>query len=309
MAYGIKPGDEVLLPDFTFIATAEVVSFMGAVPVFVDVKEDTLNIDPVKIREKISPKTKGIIAVSLYGQCADFDRIGEIADEHGLWVIEDGAQSYGALYKGRKSCTLSEIGTTSFFPAKPLGCYGDGGAVFTDNDDFAGTIRMLLNHGQEKRYQHKIIGINSRLDALQAAILLVKLKHFDAEMEAKGRIAGEYSERLKGIVETPKVLDHNVSVWAQYTVRSKRRDEFTSALKEEGIPTAIHYPIPLHRQEAFSGYKNGVSQARVSQNPAEDDGFPVSEEASRTVFSLPMHPFLERDDIERICAVIKKWKK
>ncbi len=293
MAKDVKAGDEILVPDFTFIATAEMVSFMGAVPVFVDVRVDTLNIDPELLEEKITAKTVGIIPVSLYGQCADMDEINAVAKKHGLWVMEDGAQSYGAEYKGKKSCALSELGTTSFFPAKPLGCYGDGGAVFTGDDSLAEKLRVLLNHGQTVRYRHSVIGINGRLDGLQAAILSVKLKHFDEEMDAKRRVADLYTKGLDGTVETPKVRDHNTSVWAQYTVRHPKRERITSALKEKGVPTAVHYPIPLHKQEAFAGLGSS------------DADFPVSNKASGEVFSLPMHPFLEEKDVELICDTIK----
>ena len=294
MVKDVKPGDEVLVPDFTFIATAEMVSFVGAVPVFVDVQEDTLNIEPQKLEEKITEKTAGIIPVSLYGQCADMDEINGIAEKHGLWVMEDAAQSYGAEYKGKKSCTVSELATTSFFPAKPLGCYGDGGAVFANDDDTADKLRVLLNHGQTKRYHHSVIGMNGRLDGLQAAILSVKLKYFDEEMQAKRNIAEMYTEKLQGAVETPNIRDYNRSVWAQYTVRHPERDRITPALKEKGIPTAVHYPIPLHKQEAFAGLGN------------KDADFPVSMKASAEVFSLPMHPFLSGGEIESICGAIKE---
>lgn len=294
LAMDVKPGDEVIVPDFTFIATAEVVSFLGAVPVFVDVLDDTYNIDPVRIEEKITDRTVGIIPVALYGQCADMDEINALAEKHGLWVMEDGAQSYGAEYKGKKSCTLSSLGTTSFFPAKPLGCYGDGGAVFTSDEGVAQKIRTILNHGQTKRYHHSIVGVNSRLDALQAAILTVKLRHFDDEMDKKREVARKYTERLSGVVVTPTVKDHNVSVWAQYTVRTPERDRVTAYLKEKGIPTAVHYPIPLHRQEAFTHLGNS------------DEDYPVSVKLSGEVFSLPMHPFLKDDDIDLICDSIKE---
>lgn len=294
LAMDVKPGDEIIVPDFTFIATAEVVSFLGAVPVFVDVLDDTYNIDPARIEEKITDRTVGIIPVALYGQCADMDEINGIAEKHGLWVMEDGAQSYGAEYKGRKSCTLSTLGTTSFFPAKPLGCYGDGGAVFTSDEEAAQKIRTILNHGQTKRYHHSIIGVNSRLDALQAAILTVKLRHFNEEMDKKREVARKYTERLSGSVVTPTVKDHNVSVWAQYTVRTAERDRVTGYLKEKGIPTAVHYPIPLHKQEAFAYLENS------------DADYPVSVQLSGEVFSLPMHPFLTDEEIDLICTTIKE---
>ncbi|MFP4443734.1 MAG: DegT/DnrJ/EryC1/StrS family aminotransferase [Spirochaetia bacterium] len=292
LAKGMKPGDEVIVPDFTFIATAETVSLMGGVPVFADVQEDTLNIDPADIEKKITAKTVGIIPVSLYGQCADFDEIQAIADKNNVWVMEDGAQSYGAEYKGRKSCSITEIATTSFFPAKPLGAYGDGGAVFTNDDETADFVRMYLNHGQEKRYRHKVIGTNARLDALQAAILKVKLRHFDDEVEARQKVAGWYTAKLRGVVETPTVRDYNKSVWAQYTVRVENREDVISHLKSKNIPTAIHYPVPLHAQEAFA----------VAKAPE----CPVSKRASGRVFSLPMHPFMTEEQVDEVVSAIKE---
>lgn len=294
MVKEVKPGDEVLIPDFTFIATAEVVALIGAVPVFIDIKPDTYNINPVLIEQKITDRTKGIIPVSLYGQCADFDEIQAVASKNSLWVIEDGAQSFGATYKGKKSCSITEIGTTSFFPAKPLGCYGDGGAVFTNDDSIAEKLLMLRNHGQERRYFHKIIGVNGRLDSIQAAVLKVKLKHFDDEMKRKQDIARIYTDRLKNVVKTPVIKEFNYSVWAQYTVQTEKRDEIVNHLRTKGIPIAIHYPKPLHIQEAFTGFGN------VNGN------YPISEKASREVFSLPMHPFLEEKDIDFICNSIKE---
>lgn len=294
LALDVKPGDEVLVPDFTFIATAEIVALLGCVPVFVDILPDTYNIDGKQLEKKITEKTKGIIPVSLYGQCADFDEINAVAAKHKLWVIEDGAQSFGALYKGKKSGGLTTIGTTSFFPAKPLGCYGDGGAVFTDDESLADKMRMLLNHGQSKRYHHSIIGINGRLDSLQAAILSVKLKHFDDEIAKKQQIAQKYSEQLKDTVTIPFIKDHNYSVWAQYTVRTPKRDDVTAALKEKNIPTAIHYPMPLHSQEAFAYLNNS------------DSDYPLSVEYSKSVISLPMHPFLEDADISVVTEAVKE---
>ncbi|MDD4961634.1 MAG: DegT/DnrJ/EryC1/StrS family aminotransferase, partial [Candidatus Marinimicrobia bacterium] len=209
MALDVQPGDEVLCPAFTFIATGTMISIVGAVPVFVDAEPRTFNIDPEKLEAKIGPRTKGIIAVSLFGQCADFDAIRKVADKHGLWVLEDGAQSFGATYKGKYSCALTGIATTSFFPAKPLGCYGDGGAIFTDNAALAEKLRMLRNHGQEKRYHHKMIGVNARMDTLQAAILRVKLRHFQEEIPERRRVADAYTRALKGIVNTPEVPEYN----------------------------------------------------------------------------------------------------
>lgn len=294
MALGVKPGDEVIVPDFTFFATAEVVALLGAVPVLVDVEEDTFNIDIRQIERAISRKTKGIIPVSLFGQCADMDEISQLGKSRGLWVMEDAAQSYGALYKGRRSGSIAAVSTTSFFPAKPLGCYGDGGAVLTNNDRIASETRELLNHGQSARYKHSRIGMNGRLDTLQAAILNVKLRHFEAEMEEKRKIAAMYRGKLKGFVGLPVVREHNESVWAQFTVRSARRDIILEHLRAKGIPTAIHYPIPLHRQEVFAGMK------------LSDKDFPVSSLISGEVFSLPMHPFLSEAEVDTICGAIKE---
>jgi UDP-2-acetamido-2-deoxy-ribo-hexuluronate aminotransferase len=294
-ALDVKPGDEVIVPAFTFIATGSMVSFLGAVPVFCDVDPVTFNIDPNQLKEKLSPKTRGIIAVSLYGQTPDFDRINAIAEENHLWVIEDAAQSFGAEYRGRKSCNLTKVATTSFFPAKPLGCYGDGGAVFTDDDTINEKLRMIVNHGQEKRYFHKYIGVNGRMDTLQAAVVNVKLKYFAEEISKRNRVAETYTAQLSGIVETPVVLPDNKSVWAQYTIRTENRDGLRDVLTAKGIPSAVHYPMPLPRQEAFA-YLNG---------PVD---FPVSDNLSEKVMSLPMHPFLEKENIETICSAIKDFK-
>ncbi len=294
LALEVKPGDEIIVPDFTFFATAEVVSFLGALPVFTDVEEESLNMDVKQIERHITKKTKGIIPVSLFGQCADLDEINRIAEKHGLWVMEDAAQSYGALYKGKRSGSICRVSATSFFPAKPLGCYGDGGAVFTNDDQLASGIRELLNHGQSARYKHSRIGINGRLDTVQAAVLKVKLRHFDSEMEAKRRIASMYAQKLSGCVKVPVVCDYNESVWAQYTVRSAKRDSVIDHLRSRGIPTAIHYPIPLHRQEAFAGLR------------LSDKGFPVTNKVSNEVFSLPMHPFMSDAEVDLVCASIKE---
>lgn len=292
LALGVKPGDEVIVPDFTFIATAETVALLGAKPVFADILPDTLNIDPEDVRRRITPKTVGIIPVSLYGQCADMDEINIIAGERGLWVMEDAAQSCGALYKGRFSGNLSTAATTSFFPAKPLGCYGDGGAIFVQEAGLAEKIRKIVNHGQEVRYRHGMVGTNGRLDSLQAAVLLVKLRHFKEELELRNLAAARYTELLSTSVPVPKVLPHNRSVWAQYTVRVSSRDNVIAALKEKGIPTAVHYPVPLHDQKAFAYL--GDTEPR-----------PVTEKASREVLSLPMHPFLSVEDQTRVTEALK----
>jgi UDP-2-acetamido-2-deoxy-ribo-hexuluronate aminotransferase len=280
MALGIKPGDELITTPFTFIATAETIAFLGAKPVFVDVDERTYNIDVTKIEGKITKKTKAIMPVSLYGQISEMDAINAIALKYNLPVIEDGAQSFGATYKGNKSCNTSTIGTTSFFPAKPLGCFGDGGAVFTNDDDLAGKMASMRVHGQTERYHHKYIGMGGRLDTLQAAVLNVKMDNYDNDILRRQNAAARYTDLLKGKVILPYVEKHNTSVWAQYSIRVKNRDNVQKQLKEKGIPTAVHYPKPLHLQECFKylGYSEG--------------DFPISEVVSNEIMSLPMNPYL-----------------
>ncbi|MGC8764915.1 MAG: DegT/DnrJ/EryC1/StrS family aminotransferase [Brevinematia bacterium] len=295
LAYDIKEGDEIITTPFTFVATAEVVAFIKAKPVFVDIDERTYNIDARQIEKKITSRTKGIIPVSLYGQVADMDEINAIAKKYNLFVIEDGCQSFGAVYKGRKSCGLSDIGTTSFFPSKPLGCYGDGGMVFTNSDELARKIRSFLNHGQVERYVHHYIGLNMRLDNIQAAVLLEKFVHLEEELNLRHKIGLKYNELLKDVVITPYIADYtDRCVFAQYSIRVKNRDEFAKKLSGMGIPTAVHYPLPLHLQVAYKylGYKEG--------------DFPVSEAVSKEIISLPMHPFLTDEDIERIVSCVKK---
>jgi len=288
MALGVRPGDEILVPDFTFFATAEMVALMGAVPVFVDVDERTYNMDAGDLKRKITPRSKGVIPVSLYGQCADCEAVP------GLWMVEDAAQSFGALCGRHKSGTLTRVATTSFYPAKPLGCFGEGGAVFTSDDALASEIRCLLNQGQSQQYQHARIGINGRLDTLQAAVLRVKLRHLDAELAARQRVAERYTARLEGAVVTPFIKPGNRSVWAQYTVRVANRDEVREHLKSKGIPTAVHYPSPLHRQKAFAYL--GVSDASC----------PVSCKVSAEVMSLPMHPFLTDAEVDQVAEAIRQ---
>lgn len=286
MALGIGPGDEVVTTPFTFIATGEMIALLGAKPVFVDIDPRTYNIDPSKIEAAITPKTRAIMPVSLYGQCADMDAINAIADRHGLPVIEDGAQSFGATYKGRKSCGLSTIGSTSFFPSKPLGGYGDGGALFTDDDNLAKAMREIRVHGQDRRYHHPRIGINGRLDTLQAAILLAKLERFDWEVEQRQKVGADYTalfrEKCPDVIVTPYVESHNLTVFAQYTVQVTNRDEVAKRLLIEGIPTAVHYPVPLHRQPAFLRLAN--SNCDLS----------VAEFAASKVLSLPIWPELRK---------------
>ena len=290
MALDIQPGDEIITTPFTFIATAETIALMKAIPVFVDIQEDTFNIDPGKIEAAITGKTKAIIPVSLYGQPPDLTEIKAIADKHGLKVIIDGAQSFGATYQGETDSALGDISCTSFFPAKPLGCYGDGGAVFTHDEVLAEKMRMLRVHGQGERYHHKYVGMGGRLDTLQAAVLLAKLPHYKNEIEQRQQIAQAYNDKLEDVVgiTLPKVRPDRTSVWAQYTLRSKSRAALQQGLQNVGIPTAIHYPKPLHLQECFDGlcYKAGV--------------FPVAEKAANEVISLPMNAFLTENEIEYI---------
>lgn len=294
MALDIRAGDEVITTPFTFIATAEVIAFLGAKSVFVDIESDTYNIDPSKIEDAITERTKAIIPVSLYGQCADMDSINEIAKKHSLTVIEDACQSFGASYNGKKSGNLSTIGCTSFFPSKPLGAYGDGGAIFTSDDELAEKMRMLLNHGQNERYKHKYIGINGRLDAVQAAILNVKLKHFDDEVLAREEIGSRYSDLLEEAnVITPKIAEGNTSVYAQYSIRVKDREAMIAKLSAHEIPTAVHYPVPLHLQEAFKNLAYQVGD------------FPISEEIAGQIMSLPMSPYLTEKEQDFIVQAIK----
>lgn len=300
MALGVGPGDEVITPGFTYIATAEAAAVLGAKPVYVDIDPRTYNLDPSLLEQAITSRTKAIIPVSLYGQCADYDAINAVAGKHGITVIEDAAQSFGAIYKGRKSCNLSAIATTSFFPSKPLGAYGDGGAIFTSDDELAKLMRQIARHGQEKRYHHVRIGVNSRLDTLQAAILLLKLDVLDDEIAARQRVAQQYGvllsshsrERESGDgdgVVPPYVEPHNTSAWAQYTLRVPDRPAVQAHLHSAGIPTAVHYPLPLNMQPA-------VADATAK--------LPNGDLAAEQVISLPMHPYLGTDDMERIVVAL-----
>lgn len=291
MALGIGPGDEVITPGFTYIATAETVALLGAKPVYVDVCPDTYNLDPSKLEAAITSRTKAIIPVSLYGQCADFDAINLIAAKHGIPVIEDAAQSFGASYKGKKSCNLSTIACTSFFPSKPLGCYGDGGAIFTNDEALAKVIRQIARHGQDKRYHHIRVGLNSRLDTLQAAILLPKLDIFAEEIVQRNRVAARYTRMLNeaGIHTAPTFKGHNTSAWAQYTIRVPNREQVQQKLKDAGIPTAVHYPIPLNKQPAVAD-----AQAQL----------PVGDDVAEEVMSLPMHPYLTEQEQQRVVEAL-----
>jgi UDP-2-acetamido-2-deoxy-ribo-hexuluronate aminotransferase len=292
MALGIGPGDEVITPGFTYIATAETVALLGAKPVYVDIDPRTYNMDHHLLEAAISPRTKAIVPVSLYGQCADMDSINVIAAKHGIPVIEDAAQSFGATYKGRKSCNLSTIACASFFPSKPLGCYGDGGAIFTDDEDLAKVIRQIARHGQDRRYHHIRVGVNSRLDTLQAAILLPKLAIINEEIALRQQVANRYTKLLNeaGIHTTPHIVVNNSSAWAQYTIRVQNRDVVQEILKQVGIPTAVHYPIPINKQPAFA---NSNVILKVGDKVADE------------VISLPMSPNLTTADQDLVVAALR----
>jgi UDP-2-acetamido-2-deoxy-ribo-hexuluronate aminotransferase len=296
MALGIGPGDEVLTSPFTFFATGEMITLLGATPVFTDIDPVTYNLDPARVEAAITPRTRAILPVSLYGQPADMDPLNDIALRHNLSVVEDAAQSFGALYKGRPSGNLSTIGCTSFFPSKPLGGYGDGGACFTSDDALATAMHELRNHGQSGRYRHTRIGLNGRLDTLQAAILLAKLEIFDEELAARDRVAQQYTFLLRDAVQTPRILPNRTSAWAQYTLEIAERDSVAASLHEADIPTAVHYPTPLHLQPVYSDLARKNHWSRGS--------FPVSEFAAERVLSLPMHPYLEPAQIERVASAV-----
>ncbi|MDI9818775.1 MULTISPECIES: DegT/DnrJ/EryC1/StrS aminotransferase family protein [unclassified Legionella] len=293
LALDLEPGDEVITSPFSFFATAEVIALCQAKPVFVDIDLQTYNIDANQIEAAITPKTKAIMPVSLYGQCADMDAINRIARQYGLPVIEDGAQSFGATYNGVYSCALSTIGCTSFFPSKPLGGYGDSGACFTDDDILAERMLEIRIHGQNARYCHRRIGINGRMDTIQAAILIEKMKLFPDEIIMRQRVAQRYEQLLAGIVTTPVVAAGNTSVFAQYTIEVPNRDEFQKQMQTLGIPTAVHYPVAMHLQEALTslGYKTG--------------SFPNAERASKHVVSLPMHPYLSMEEQQKVTNAVK----
>ena len=297
MALGIGRGDEVITTPFTFIATGEMIALLGAIPIFVDIDPITYNIDHALIESAITAQTKAIMPVNLYGQCAAFDEINAIVEKHKVPVIEDAAQSFGATYRGKTSCALSTIGCTSFFPSKLLGCYGDGGACFTDNEELAKRIREIRDHGQQRRYHHTAIGLNRRLDTLQAAILLAKLDVFPAEVAARARIGACYSDRIASKCRSlvvPQIASDNTSVFAQYTVQSDARERLLEKLKANNVPSAVHYPVPLHRQPVFAGLETTPGGRTLS----------VAESAAERVFSLPMHPYLSVDDIEHVVEIL-----
>lgn len=305
MAFEIGPGDAVFTTPFTFIATAEVIQLVGAIPVFVDIEPRTFNIDPELLAETIAnlqkdPRTcnlnpKAIITVDLFGQPADYEQINKIAKEYNLVVLEDAAQSFGATYKGKKACSLANAAATSFFPSKPLGCYGDGGAIFTDDDNFADILRSIRVHGQgSNKYENVRIGLNGRLDTLQAAILLAKLDIFDQEIATRQEVARRYTEGLAQTLEVPYVAPDRTSVWAQYSVLSDNKNDLMQKLKKAGVPTAVYYTLPLHLQGAFKhlGYQKG--------------DFIISESCSQRIFSLPMHPYLSAKQQNTIIMALRK---
>lgn len=292
-ALGVGTGDEVITVPFTWISSAEVIGLVGAKPVFVDIEPRTFNLDINLLEKAITLRTKAIMPVSLFGQMPDYERINAIAAKHGIPVIEDGAQSFGATQRGHRSCGVTLIGSTSFFPAKPLGCYGDGGALFTNDDGLAERIRAIRTHGGIKRHHHPFLGMNGRFDTLQAAVLLAKMPHFQAEAEARNRIGARYSDLLRGVCPVPEVMPGNTHVYAQYTVRFPNRDSVAEKLKARGVPTAVYYPKCLHEQPVFAGCGNKLGD------------FPESERAAREVLSLPMHPFLNEKDQTYIVETIK----
>lgn len=294
MALGVGPGDEVITTPFTFVATAETIALLCARPVFVDIDPRTYNLDPKLVDQAITPRTRAIVPVSLFGQCPDMDPINALGSEKGIPVIEDAAQSFGATYKGRQSCGLSTIGCTSFFPSKPLGCYGDGGACFTNNEQLAARMRQIRVHGQDRRYHHPLVGINGRLDTIQAAVVLAKLDAFDAELAARARMAANYNEQLSDVVTTPYVEPHNTCVYAQYTIQADNRRALQDALSANGIPTAVHYPVPLHLQPAFVVPGTGAGS------------FPCAEAAAQRVLSLPAHPYLSDGDQMKVAEIARQ---
>ena len=294
MALGIGPGDEVITVPYTWISTAEVIALLGAKPVFVDIRPDTWNMDESLLKATITSKTKAIMPVSIYGQCSDMDAINAIAKKYNLPVIEDAAQSFGATYKGEKSCNLSTIGSTSFFPSKPLGCYGDAGALFTNDDEVAEKFRWIRVHGQERKHHHPILGINGRMDTIQAAILLEILEVFPNEVHKREQLGQTYSTELADVksLSTPCIGDQNTSVYAQYTILTEQRERIQQSLKEKGIPSVSYYTVPLHLQPVFEnlGHKKG--------------DFPVAEKVANKCLSLPMSPYLSAQDQSLVIEAI-----
>lgn len=300
MAYGIGQGDAVFTTPFTFIATAEVIQLLRATPVFVDIQPDTYNIDPEKLEDAIDKVVKegnltprGIIPVDIFGQAADYDEINAIGEKYDLFVLQDAAQSFGATYKGKKACSNAHVAATSFFPAKPLGGYGDGGMIFTDSDQLLDKLVSIRIHGKgTDKYNNIRVGVNGRLDTIQAAVLLAKMEIFDEEVKLRQEVANRYSQGLKRPAVAPEVRDYNLSAWAQYSILHPERDKVIAKLKENGIPTAIYYPTPLHLQEAFNCLDCG------------NGDFPVTEDVAGKIFSVPMHPYLAAEDQEKIIEII-----
>jgi UDP-2-acetamido-2-deoxy-ribo-hexuluronate aminotransferase len=302
MALEVGPGDAVLCPSFTFAATAEAIAWFGATPVFVDILPDSFNMDVASLEAAIRTakardlRPVGVVSVDLFGQPADFDRIEPVCKAHRLWLLSDAAQSFGAAYKGRKVGTIGIATATSFYPAKPLGCYGDGGAVFTDDDGLATVMASLRVHGQgTDKYDNVRVGLNGRMDTLQAAILIEKLRIFPEEIERRDRVAARYNTELKDVVRVPDLIEGATSVWAQYTIAvpADRRDGLARGLKERGIPTAMYYPVPVHRQTAYRSY------------PVAGNGLPVSDRLADEVISLPMHPYLDEREQDRVIEAVK----
>jgi len=294
MALGVGAGDEVITVPYTWISTAEVIALLGAKPIFVDIRPDTWNMDETLLEAAITDKTKAIMPVSIYGQCPDMDAINEVAKKYNLPVIEDAAQSFGATYKGKKSCNLSTIGSTSFFPSKPLGCYGDGGALFTNDDELAEKFRWIRVHGQERKHHHPILGINGRMDTIQAAILLEILEVFPHEVQKRENLGQSYSESLAHLnsLETPRIGEYNTSVYAQYTILAEQREEIQQSLKDKDIPSVSYYSVPLHLQPVFGnlGHKEG--------------DFPVAEKVANQCLSLPMSPYLTQEDQSKVIVAV-----
>jgi len=294
MALGVQPGDEVITTPFSFFATAEVIYLLGAKPVYVDIDPVTYLLNPALLEAAITERTKAIIPVGLYGQCADMNAINGIAKRHNIPVIEDAAQSFGATYYGKQSCSLSSMACTSFFPSKPLGGYGDSGACFTNDDELAHRLRLIVNHGQKNRYNHVAIGMNGRMDTLQAAVLLEKLAIFDTEIKARDVVANYYRDALPDFLAPPVIAAGNHSVYAQYTVQVDQRDRVQKVLSEAGIPTAVHYPVGLHQQPVV---------AAISAK--ENLSFPITEQCAKRVLSLPFHPYLQEEAVQQICAKLE----
>ena len=297
MALGVGPGDEVITVPYTWISTAEVISLLGAKPVFIDIRAEDMNMDASLLEAAITEKTKAIMPVGIYGQTADMTAINEIAARHGnLPVLEDAAQSFGGTHHGKKSCSLSTIGSTSFFPSKPLGGYGDGGALFTDDDDLAQAMAQIRVHGQSRKHHHPILGLNGRLDTLQAAVVLAKMPLFDDEVKKRNEVAARYNESLTSgslSVLAPRATEGNTSVWAQYTILSPERDALAARLKEADIPSVSYYAVPLHLQPVFE-YLNH-----------QEGDFPVSEKVAAECLSLPMNPYLSESEIEQVCTALR----